>query len=63
VLEFVENGKTGLVTRPEPQAIGGSITRLMADSQEAARLGSAGKARVSNLTWDSVVDSLLDAAS
>jgi len=61
VLEFIEDGKTGLVTAPDPKRIARSVLRLMEDSREVDRMGAAGKARVSNLTWDHVVDSLLGA--
>ncbi len=59
VLEFVEDGVTGLVTPPEPAAIARSITRLMSDPSEAVRLGTAGRERVKGITWDGVVDTLL----
>jgi glycosyltransferase involved in cell wall biosynthesis len=62
VLEFVEDGVTGLVTSPEPRAIARSIMRLMQDADEAARLGQAGRARVQDITWDRVVDALLESA-
>ena len=59
VLEFVEDGVTGLVAPPEPAAIAQAITRLMSNPDEAARLGSAGRERVKGITWDNVVDTLL----
>ncbi len=59
VLEFVEDGVTGLVTLPNTTAIARSIQRLMNNPEEAARLGEAGRARVAGITWDKVVDSLL----
>lgn len=63
VLEFVEDGVSGLVTAPEPQAIARSIDRLMEDVSLAERLGSAGRARVAGITWDKVVDALLGAGA
>ncbi|MEO6457296.1 MAG: glycosyltransferase family 4 protein [Chloroflexia bacterium] len=63
VLEFVEDGVTGLVTSPDPQAISRSITRLLSDADEAQRLGSVGHQSVKDITWDHVVDTLLHAAS
>jgi glycosyltransferase involved in cell wall biosynthesis len=60
VLEFVEDGVTGLVTPPEPAAVARSITRLMANPDEAARLGTTGRERVEGITWDQVVDTLLE---
>ncbi len=62
VLEFVEDGVTGLVTPPDAPAIARSILRLASDPEEAARLGRAGRERVKGITWDVVVDSLLAAA-
>jgi glycosyltransferase involved in cell wall biosynthesis len=59
VLEFVEDGVTGLVTPPDPQAIARSIVRLMSDAGEAEHLGRAGRERVAGITWDGVVDALL----
>ncbi len=63
VLEFVEDGITGLVTPAEPQSIARSITRLLSDADEAQRLGSVGHEKVKDITWDHVVDTLLSAAS
>src|SRR6266850_3685552 len=41
-LEFVEDGVTGLVTAPRPEALGAAISRLAADRRLAASLGDAG---------------------
>lgn len=61
VLEFVEEGVTGLVTPPDPGAIARSIARLASDQDLAGRLGHAGRERVKNISWDTVVNSLLGA--
>jgi glycosyltransferase involved in cell wall biosynthesis len=63
VLEFIEDGKSGLVTPPAPAAIARSLQRLMADPEEASRLGHAGRAIVVPITWDKVIDALLAAAT
>jgi len=63
VLEFVEDGVTGLVTPAEPQAIARSIKLLLSDADAAQHLGSAGHQKVKDITWDHVVDTLLHAAS
>ena len=52
VLEFVDDGQTGLVTSPDAKAIGASTMRMMNVPQEAERMGSAGKARVAGIDWD-----------
>ena len=49
VLEWVEDGVTGLVADPTPHAIAGAIDRLVADPELAAALGKAGRARVADL--------------
>lgn len=59
-LEFVEQDVTGLVTEPEPDAIAAAIERLAADRAFAARLGDAGYDRAHAITWDSVVERLVD---
>jgi glycosyltransferase involved in cell wall biosynthesis len=58
-LEFVEDGITGLVCDPTPQALGAAIARLAADPATAAALGQAGYERASAITWDGVVDRLM----
>jgi glycosyltransferase involved in cell wall biosynthesis len=63
VLEFVDDGITGLVTPAEPQAIARSITHFMNAAVDAERLGRAGHEKVKDITWDHVVDTLLAAAN
>jgi glycosyltransferase involved in cell wall biosynthesis len=63
VLEFVEDGVTGLVTSPDANAVARSIGHLMSNLDEAARLGEAGRERVRDITWDRTVSALLEAAS
>jgi len=62
VLEFVEDGVTGLVSPPEPARVAESLARLAADTALSARLGHAGQARVAPIQWDGVVDTLLAGA-
>jgi len=58
-LEFVEDGVTGLVAGPSPDALGDAIRRLDADRRLAQVLGDAGHDRAQTITWDGVVDTLL----
>lgn len=58
VLEWVEDGVTGVVTDGSPEAIGAAIDNLAKDEELARRLGEAGRARVAALSWDHVVDTL-----
>jgi glycosyltransferase involved in cell wall biosynthesis len=58
VLEWVEDGVTGLVAAPEPRAIAAALDRLVDDPALAARLGAAARARVADLSWTPVVEAL-----
>jgi glycosyltransferase involved in cell wall biosynthesis len=59
VLEFVDDGANGFVVAPDPDAIAARIDALAADAELAARLGSAGPARVAGITWDRAAESLV----
>jgi len=59
-LEFVEDGVNGLVVEPAPEAIAGAIARLAANHTLAQSFGDAGYDRVRLITWDAVVDRLMD---
>lgn len=59
VLEWVEDGVTGLVTDGTPEGLGEAFDRLDADRDLAARLGAAGRARAEALGWSDVVTQLL----
>lgn len=59
-LEFVGHGVTGLVADPQPAALGSAIARLAADGRLARALGDAGYERARAITWDGVVERLMD---
>ncbi len=59
VLEWVEDGVTGVVTDGSAAQLGRAVDRLAADPALAARLGAAGRERVTDLSWDRVVATLL----
>ncbi len=59
VLEFVEDGVTGLVAEPEPGAQAAALEALWAEPQRARALGQAGRDRVAGITWSKVVERLL----
>lgn len=61
-LEFVTDGVTGIVTAPDPAALGAAISRLHADRRLAASLGDAGYDRARAISWDGVVERLVGAA-
>lgn len=56
---FVEDGVHGWVTPPTPEAIGAAVGRLRADRARAARLGRAGYERARTITWDGVIERLV----
>jgi glycosyltransferase involved in cell wall biosynthesis len=57
-LEFVEDGESGLVVEPTPEALGAAIDGLYGNRERAREMGEAGLPRVSDIGWDLVVDSL-----
>jgi glycosyltransferase involved in cell wall biosynthesis len=58
-LEFVESGKTGLVTRPEPEALAAALATVMDSREVAEQLGAVAHASVVDLTWANAVEKLL----
>ena len=58
ILEFVEDGRTGIVSDLEPTVLASSVNRL-ADEGVAKALGRNGPAKTSNISWDVVVRSLV----
>ncbi len=58
-LEAVADRQTGLVVAPEPAALAGALGWLDEHRDEARDWGVRGRAIARELTWDSVVDTLL----
>ena len=58
-LEFVEHGTTGCVCAPTDEAVAAAINRLAADKRLAASLGEAGYERARLVTWDGVIEKLV----
>ncbi|MBM4466539.1 MAG: glycosyltransferase family 4 protein [Chloroflexi bacterium] len=60
VLEFVEDGVTGYVTRPgDHQELATRIDQLFADRALCQRLGETGYEKVREITWDKTIELLL----
>jgi glycosyltransferase involved in cell wall biosynthesis len=60
-LEFVEDGVSGVVTAPVPEALAEGIDRLAALPETRLReMGEAGRSRAAHLSWDVVVDRLTE---
>ncbi len=60
-LEFVADGVNGFVRDPTPDAIAEAVSRLGHDANLARRLGEQGYERARRITWEGVVDRLVDA--
>jgi glycosyltransferase involved in cell wall biosynthesis len=59
VLEFVSDGRTGLVTAPTAEGIARAIDRLADSDELCRRLGEAGRETVRGISWDNVIRRLL----
>ena len=59
-LEFVEDGINGRICEPSAQAIGEAINSLAAERGRAATLGEAGYERARVITWDGVIEKLVN---
>ncbi|HSL21830.1 MAG TPA: glycosyltransferase family 4 protein [Vicinamibacterales bacterium] len=57
--ELVADGKTGVVSAPEPRALAAAIARVMDDAATAERMGAAGAEVAATLTWERTVPQLL----
>lgn len=62
--EFIEHDREGLVVFPEPKAIAESLDTLYADRERARAMGQRGKEKLKsmNLSWQHVVESLINGA-
>ncbi|MGB9184462.1 MAG: glycosyltransferase family 4 protein [Solirubrobacteraceae bacterium] len=58
--ELVRDGVSGLVTEPEPAALGAAIDRLASSPRLARRLGRVGAKDALAVNWPTVVATLLD---
>jgi glycosyltransferase involved in cell wall biosynthesis len=58
--ELIEPGVSGLIAEPDPAALGAAIQSLASRPRLARRMGRAGERRAREITWDSVLTTLLD---
>lgn len=59
--EIVRHRKTGLITSPSPEALAGAIDWIDQHPEQAVEMGRAGREYMRQVSWDRVVDALLDA--
>jgi glycosyltransferase involved in cell wall biosynthesis len=57
--ELVEDGRTGLVVDAEPQAMARAVDQLWRHPRERRRLGRAARVRAQQVTWDAVLEEIL----
>jgi glycosyltransferase involved in cell wall biosynthesis len=62
--EFIEHGSEGFIVEPEPRAIAESLDSLYADRARARAMGERGREKLQamNLSWENVVESLINGA-
>jgi glycosyltransferase involved in cell wall biosynthesis len=57
--ELVKNGESGFVTAPHPEALADALRDIMHDRNLAQRMGEAGHAMASRMTWSGAIKELL----
>jgi glycosyltransferase involved in cell wall biosynthesis len=62
--EFIEHGQDGLIVEPDPRAIAAALDTLYSDKAATRAMGRRGREKVTamNLSWQHVVEKLLEAA-
>jgi glycosyltransferase involved in cell wall biosynthesis len=59
-VELVQDGRTGFIVEPDPNAIAERIQRLLSERRLARRMGARARARAGEVTWERVGSALLD---
>jgi glycosyltransferase involved in cell wall biosynthesis len=57
--ELVRDGENGYVTDPTPEALSVAMLKLTDDRNLAQRLGEAGQAMATQMTWSKAIQQLL----
>ncbi len=60
VLEFVEDGITGIVSSPDTDELAHRIDYLSSHPAQCKRMGKEAKKRVDSITWEGMLHALLD---
>ncbi len=58
--EFVVDGINGLVCEPSAEALADAMNQLAKDRRRAATLGDAGYSVAAAITWDGVIERLVE---
>jgi glycosyltransferase involved in cell wall biosynthesis len=59
-LEFVKNNINGFICAPEAEVIGATINKLANNKSQAVALGEAGYEEARKITWDGVIERLVE---
>ena len=62
-LEFVDDGVTGLIAAPDADSLASAMSRVAGHAGLARSLGEAGYERARGISWDGVIDRLVEAGS
>ena len=62
-LEFVDDGVTGLISSPDADSLASAMSRVAGHAGLARSLGEAGYERARGISWDGVIDRLVEAGS
>jgi len=62
-LEFVDDGVTGLIAAPDADSLASAMSRVAGHAGLARSLGEAGYERARGISWDGVIDRLIEAGS
>jgi glycosyltransferase involved in cell wall biosynthesis len=57
--ELIEPGVSGLITEPDPLALGAAIDQITRNPRLGRRMGRAGARRARAITWEAAVETLL----
>jgi len=55
-LEFVEDGSSGFVCKPEEKTIAEKLDLLFADKEKCSQFGQVGLEKVKEITWNNVIE-------
>jgi len=58
--ELIQDDVTGVIASPDPVSLGRAMCSLATDPRKAQQMGEAGRRSASHVTWDKVVEALLD---
>ncbi|MBD3252211.1 glycosyltransferase [Candidatus Pacearchaeota archaeon] len=58
-LEFVEHGKTGLISNPNPKEIAENIEFLIENRDVAKNMGEKAYEKVKNITWKNLINKMI----